>query len=106
MAEYDVNEILKKEGFDHIDLGNGKSCEFTKLFDKDCASGYCNWIHSILLKIIDVRYFFNQADYVLQRGDFFTYDTSVRYLDYFSTDYKREPLGSLHDKRCGVTLLI
>ena len=30
MAEYDVNEILKKDGFDDIDLGNGNSIEFSK----------------------------------------------------------------------------
>ena len=28
-------------------------------------------------------------DYVLQRGDFLSYDNGVRYLDYFGTDYKR-----------------
>jgi Xaa-Pro dipeptidase len=28
-------------------------------------------------------------DYVIQRGDFLSFDTGVRYLDYFSTDYKR-----------------
>ncbi len=37
----------------------------------------------------DVRYWINHSSYVLQRGDFFTFDTGVRYLDYFSTDYKR-----------------
>ena len=28
-------------------------------------------------------------DYVIQRGDFLNFDNGVRYLDYFSTDYKR-----------------
>lgn len=28
-------------------------------------------------------------DYVIQRGDFLSFDTGVRYLDYFVTDYKR-----------------
>ena len=28
-------------------------------------------------------------DYVLQRGDFLSYDNGVRYLEYFGTDYKR-----------------
>ena len=32
---------------------------------------------------------FDDDDYVIQRGDFLTFDTGVRYLDYFSTDYKR-----------------
>ena len=32
---------------------------------------------------------FGGGNYVIQRGDFLSYDTSVRYLDYFSTDYKR-----------------
>ncbi len=29
------------------------------------------------------------SQYVLQRGDFLSFDTGVRYLDYFGTDYKR-----------------
>ncbi len=29
------------------------------------------------------------ADYVIRRGDFLSFDTGVRYLDYFSTDFKR-----------------
>ena len=32
---------------------------------------------------------FGGDDYVIQRGDFLSFDTGVRYLDYFSTDYKR-----------------
>ena len=31
----------------------------------------------------------HHQDYVIQRGDFLSFDTGVRYLDYFSTDYKR-----------------
>ncbi len=31
----------------------------------------------------------NSPQYVLQRGDFLQFDNGVRYLDYFSTDYKR-----------------
>ena len=37
----------------------------------------------------DVRWWIHHDDYVIQRGDFMTFDISVRYLDYFSTDYKR-----------------
>lgn len=37
----------------------------------------------------DVRWMFNNEDYVLKRGDFLTFDISVRHIDYFSTDYKR-----------------
>ncbi len=37
----------------------------------------------------DVRWWIHHNDYVLQRGDFFTFDTGVWYLDYFQTDYKR-----------------
>ena len=37
----------------------------------------------------DVRYWINHGSYVLQRGDFGTYDLGVKYLDYFATDYKR-----------------
>lgn len=37
----------------------------------------------------DVRWWIHHDDYVIQRGDFMTFDNGVRYLDYFSTDYKR-----------------
>ncbi len=37
----------------------------------------------------DVRWWIHHTDYVLQRGDFFTFKVGVRYLDYFSTDFKR-----------------
>ncbi len=37
----------------------------------------------------DVRYWINHSSYVLQPGDFGTYDVGCRYLDYFQTDYKR-----------------
>ena len=37
----------------------------------------------------DVRWWIHHDDYVIQRGDFMTYDIGVRYLDYFATDYKR-----------------
>jgi len=37
----------------------------------------------------DVRWWIHHDDYVIQRGDFLTFDIGLRYLDYFSTDYKR-----------------
>ena len=37
----------------------------------------------------DVRWIIHDEDYVIQRGDFMTYDISVRYLEYFTTDFKR-----------------
>lgn len=37
----------------------------------------------------DVRWWIHHDDYVIRRGDFMTFDVSVRYLDYFATDYKR-----------------
>jgi Xaa-Pro aminopeptidase len=37
----------------------------------------------------DVRWVIHEDDYVIQRGDFMTYDISVRYLEYFTTDFKR-----------------
>jgi Xaa-Pro aminopeptidase len=37
----------------------------------------------------DVRWWIHHGDYVIQRGDFMTYDIGVSYLDYFVTDYKR-----------------
>ncbi len=37
----------------------------------------------------DARWWISRKDYVIRPGDFLTFDISVRYLDYFSTDYKR-----------------
>ena len=37
----------------------------------------------------DVRWWIHHDSYVIQHGDFLTFDVGVRYLDYFSTDYKR-----------------
>jgi Xaa-Pro aminopeptidase len=37
----------------------------------------------------DVRWWIHHDDYIIQRGDFLTFDVGVRYLDYFATDYKR-----------------
>lgn len=37
----------------------------------------------------DVRWWIHHNDYVIQQGDFMTFDISVSYLDYFVTDYKR-----------------
>ena len=76
------------------DVGTWVKNEFFKrrLTGYRIGSGGPRVLYSAVSKLTrppDVRYFFNQADYVLQRGDFFTYDTSVRYLDYFQTDYKR-----------------
>ena len=49
MSEYDVNEILKKEGFDDIELGNGKSEEFTKLNDLiSTKSKYKSWAKRVI----------------------------------------------------------
>ena len=49
MAEYDVNEILKKDGFDDIDLGNGNSIEFSKLDKKAFLNVILIKSHSIKL---------------------------------------------------------
>jgi quercetin dioxygenase-like cupin family protein len=68
MAEYDVNEILKKEGFDHIDLGNGESCEFTKLDQLLKANAnYKSWAK----RVIDTSNsgFFQIATFVCQTGN-------------------------------------
>ncbi len=37
----------------------------------------------------DVRWRIHDPRHVIQRGDFMTYDISVRHLEYFTTDYKR-----------------
>ena len=37
----------------------------------------------------DVRWRIYDPRHVIQRGDFMTYDISVRHLEYFTTDYKR-----------------
>ncbi len=38
----------------------------------------------------DSRWWICHDDYVLQRGDFFAFDTGIWYLDYFQTDFKRD----------------
>jgi len=49
MAEYDVNEILSKDGLEHIDLGDGKSKNVTKLKDliKE-NSKYKSWAKRVI----------------------------------------------------------
>ena len=37
----------------------------------------------------DVRWWIHHDGYVIQRGDFLTFDVGLRYLDYFVTDFKR-----------------
>lgn len=37
----------------------------------------------------DVRWWIHHPDYVIQHGDFGTFDIGIRYLDTFTTDYKR-----------------
>ena len=37
----------------------------------------------------DVRFWIMHPEYVIQPGDFGTFDTGLKYLDYFVTDYKR-----------------
>lgn len=37
----------------------------------------------------DARWWIHHKNYVLQRGDFLTYDLGIKYLDYFATVYKR-----------------
>jgi Xaa-Pro aminopeptidase len=49
----------------------------------------------------DVRWWIHHDDYVIQRGDFMTYDIGVNYLDYFVTDYKRNAYV-LRDGETGV----
>ena len=65
MAEYDVNEILTKEGFEHIELGSGESQEFTELNNlmKE-NSKYKSWAK----RVIDTSNsgYFQIATYVCQ----------------------------------------
>ena len=37
----------------------------------------------------DVRWWIHHPEYVIHRGDFGTFDIGTRYLNYFTTDYKR-----------------
>jgi methionine aminopeptidase len=37
----------------------------------------------------DARWWISREDYIIRHGDFMTFDISVRYLDYFTTDFKR-----------------
>ena len=49
MAEYDVNEILAKDGLEHVDLGDGESIMFTKLKDLiEKNSKYESWAKRII----------------------------------------------------------
>ena len=49
MAEYDVNEILAKDGLEHVDLGDGSSVKFTKLKDLIRKnSEYKSWAKRII----------------------------------------------------------
>ena len=47
----------------------------------------------------DVRWYIHDEGYVIQRGDFMTYDISVRYLEYFTTDFKRNAYVFREDER-------
>jgi hypothetical protein len=53
------------------------------------------WIHVIRagdpdpIAPADARWWIHHNNYVLQKGDFLTYDLGIRYLDYFATVYKR-----------------
>ncbi len=71
-----------KEQFHMRDLTNGYST----------GAGIPRILYSEVSEPIDppdVRWWIHHPGYVLQRGDFMTFDNGVRYLDYFSTDYKR-----------------
>ena len=49
MAEYDVNEILAKDGLEHVDLGDGKSKMITKLKELiSDNSKYESWAKRII----------------------------------------------------------
>ena len=49
MAEYDVNEILAKDGLEHIDLGAGQSIMVTKLKDLiEDNSKYGSWAKRVI----------------------------------------------------------
>jgi len=61
-------------------------------FDNEPGVSIPRILHSTAEKPIDapdVRWWIHHDDYVIQRGDFLTFDVALRYLDYFSTDYKR-----------------
>ena len=71
-----------------------------QFFKRDLISGYESLPGADIPRVLysaqseridppDVRWWIHHNDYVLQRGDFFTYKVGVRYLDYFSTDLKR-----------------
>ena len=49
MAEYDVNEILAKDGLEHVDLGDGKSKMITKLKELiSDNSKYKSWAKRVI----------------------------------------------------------
>ena len=49
MTEYDVTEILTKDGLEHVDLGEGRSQPFPKLKDLiQRNSGYNSWAKRVI----------------------------------------------------------
>jgi Xaa-Pro aminopeptidase len=47
----------------------------------------------------DVRWWIHHPEYVIERGDFGTFDIGTRYLNYFTTDYKRNFYVLREDER-------
>ena len=69
-----------------------------QFYKRDLINGYSievdipRVLYSVNSKRVDppdVRWWIHHNEYVLQRGDFFAFKVGVRYLDYFSTDFKR-----------------
>ncbi len=62
-----------------------------QFFKRGLTSGFSTRVGSpgVLYSAVSDQSKTSSPQYVLQRGDFLSFDTGVRYLDYFSTDYKR-----------------
>ena len=89
------NEVIEPGVTTLADVGWWVREEFARLgldFDNEMSVSIPRILYSAASDPIDppdVRWWIHHDDYVIQRGDFMTFDNGVRYLDYFSTDYKR-----------------
>ncbi len=62
-----------------------------QFFMRGLTNGFSSRVGSpgVLYSAVSDQSETDSPQYVLQRGDFLSFDTGVRYLDYFSTDFKR-----------------
>ncbi len=82
------NEVITPGVTTREDVGWWVKEEF---FKRGLTRGYSTGVGTpvVIYSAVSDRSVTGSPQYVLQRGDFLQFDNGVRYLDYFSTDYKR-----------------